>query len=1194
MANKLQTYVQLAGETADSLTKTHENWTGFLATASRLYRYQFPDQLLIHAQRPDATACAGFDVWNRRMRRYIRRGSKGIALVDVRGGRPILRYVFDVADTRTEGGSRGLYLWEYKPEYRDTVAEALEDAYGIPGDGRAEEQLAHIASKIAKDFWENHHPDIRSEISGSPLEKLDESSLRVTFCKTVATSIAYILLSRCGLHPEKYFKLDNFDGILSFNTQRTIKVLGAAVNQAGDVLHRIAVAIMDYERGKQPAQPHEGSAPEAVPEKSLPAASSDSGGEEGSHRPQPSISEIYGQYKPVIKEFLMNDTAYRNACKNSDHENAELEGIAAIRRAALEIEDLRFMKAFYDMQTFHSQMQREVLAETYPLLSMEQEPESEDAPADVTDCDNPGRTDVEQADEVAEGQREAETDTMCPDPEPTEQTQPFAEYQIGDTVYLEDILYEITDIGLFDVQLLDPSLSYPVFRSENKERLADMLRSDPRNVKKGLPGAEKPDTAKQEIILDASKVREISSEAVGNFHITDGQLGTGGPKEKFRMNMEAIATLKRIEAEDRAATSEEQGILSRYAGWGGIPDAFDHGKSNWKEECKELEAALTPEEYGSARASTLNAHYTSPAVIRAIYAVVENMGFKAGNILEPSCGIGNFFGLLPEGMSKSRLYGVELDSISGRIARQLYPDASIQITGFEKAQLADSFFDLAIGNVPFGQYQANDPAYNRLGFSLHNYFLAKSLDLVRPGGILAFVTSRYTMDAKSMDVRKYLAGKAELLGAIRLPNNAFKENAGTDVVSDILFLQKRDTPALEEPAWVHASENEDGFIVSSYFLAHPEMVLGIQTSESTRYGMDYTVLPLPDADLPGQLQEAVAHIHGCYRETAVTEAGEHPATSDTLPADPAVKNYTFTVVKGDIYYRENSVMVKSNLAAAAKSRVRSLIQLRDCAHALIRLQMDEDTPDSAIAEKQRELNLLYDTFTRKYGLINSRANRLAFDRDSSYYLLCSLEILDDDGNLQRKADMFTKRTIKQHRTVTSVDTASEALTVSIGERARVDLPFMAQLSGKTEEGLIRELRGVIYKDPVKDTWQTADEYLSGNVRRKLRQAKRAAEQDPDYQANVDALTAAQPKDLDASEIEVRLGATWIDKSYIQQFMSETLNTPSISGIQSPSTIRRIRRNGSSREKPASRTTTWRPTPPMERNGQTPTGFSRIP
>ena len=633
-----------------------------------------------------------------------------------------------------------------------------------------------------------------------------------------------------------------------------------------------------------------------------------------------------------------------------------------------------------------------------------------------------------------------------------------------------------------------------------------------------------------------------------NFRITDDHLGEGGPKAKFQANVEAIKLLKYLEETTGQATPEQQKILSRYVGWGGLADAFDPDKESWSKEYAQLKELLTPEEYAAARGSTLNAHYTSPTVIKAIYEAVGRMGFETGNILEPSCGVGNFFGMLPEEMRNSRLYGVELDSISGRIAQQLYPKADITVAGFETTDRRD-FYDLAVGNVPFGQYQVRDKAYDKLNFSIHNYFFAKALDQVRPGGVVAFVTSRYTMDAKDSTVRRYLAQRAELLGAIRLPNDAFKKNAGAEVVSDIIFLQKRDRPLDIVPEWTQTGQTEDGFAINRYFLDHPEMVLGRQEPESTAHGMDYTVNPIEGLELADQLHDAVKYIRGTYQEAELPELGEGEAIDTSIPADPNVKNYSYTVVDGDVYYRENSCMVRPDLNATAEARVKGLVGLRECVQQLIDLQMDAATPDSAIQDKQAELNRLYDSFSAKYGLINDRANRLAFADDSSYYLLCALEVIDEDGKLERKADMFTKRTIKPHKAVDTVDTASEALAVSISEKAFVDMAYMAELTGKTGDELAAELQGVIFRVPgqlEKDGtphYVTADEYLSGNVRRKLRQAQRAAQQDPSFAVNVEALTAAQPKDLDASEIEVRLGATWIDKEYIQQFMYETFDTP---------------------------------------------------
>ena len=739
---------------------------------------------------------------------------------------------------------------------------------------------------------------------------------------------------------------------------------------------------------------------------------------------------------------------------------------------------------------------------------------------------------------------------------PIPQREPFP-YSVGDTVYLENGKpYIIESIGVFDITLSDPTLFYPISRAESRESFARLMERYPQ------PGKEPAYTEETVAVYPGDKnnlpydveIRTLRFDEpehdppaplppAENFRILDDDLGKGGAKEKFWRNIKAIATLKQIETEDRNATPEEQHILSQYVGWGGLADAFDPDKAGWRVEYDELKGVLTPEEYAAARASTLNAHYTSPTVIRAIYDAVENMGFQTGNILEPSMGVGNFFGMLPESMKSSRLYGVELDSITGRIAKQLYPKADITVAGFETTDRKD-FFDLAVGNVPFGQYQVSDRAFDKLGFSIHNYFFAKALEQVRPGGVVAFVTSRYTMDAKDSAARKYIAQRADFLGAIRLPNNAFRANAGTDVVSDIIFLQKRDRPIEIEPDWVHLGENEDGFAINRYFIDHPEMILGRQTSESTQYGrQDFTVAPIEGADLAEQLSGAIRNIRGTYAEAELPDLGEDETIVETIPADPNVRNFSYTVVDGELYYRQNSIMTKPDFNATAKERAKGMVELRDCVQKLISQQMDGFISDETIRQTQAELNTLYDGFTAKYGLINSRANALAFAEDSSYYLLCSLEELDEDKNLKRKADMFTRRTIRAHEAVTSVDTASEALALSISEKACVDMEYMAQLTGRSQDELINELNGVIFLDPVRGEWQTADEYLSGNVRQKLREAEQAAQDSPGYLPNVEALRQAQPRDLDASEIEVRLGATWIDPSYIREFMWETFETP---------------------------------------------------
>ena len=652
--------------------------------------------------------------------------------------------------------------------------------------------------------------------------------------------------------------------------------------------------------------------------------------------------------------------------------------------------------------------------------------------------------------------------------------------------------------------------------------------------------------------LDAVEPERSTLELAGNFHITDDDLGVGGPKQKFARNIEAIRTLFKLEEEHRGATAEEQLVLSQYVGWGGLADAFDPGKDNWAKEYAELKGLLSEDEYAAARSSTLNAHYTSPTVIRSIYDAVERMGFRSGNILEPSMGVGNFFGMLPDTMQDSRLYGVELDSITGRIAKKLYPQADITVAGFETTDRRD-FYDLAVGNVPFGQYKVNDKAYNKLGFSIHNYFFAKAIDQVRPGGVVAFVTSRYTMDGRDSTARKHMAERADLLGAIRLPNNAFRANAGTDVVSDIIFLQKRNRPIDHEPDWVQLGKTEDGFAINQYFADHPEMVLGVLSTESTQYGREeLTVAPLEGISLADQLAEAVQHIEGQYAEVEV----ETPDIADVenekhiLPADPEVKNFSYTVVDGEVFYRENSVMTQVELSDTAKGRVTGMVELRQIVNELIDQQLN-DYPDEDIKATQEHLNAAYDAFTAKYGLLNDRKNGRLFEQDSSYYLLCSLENLDEQGQLKSKAAMFTKRTIRPERTVTSVDTPSEALAVSIGEHGKVDLPYMAELLGTPGEygRITTELSGVIFKDPAADPtdpeagWQMADEYLSGDVRAKLRMAQFATETNPEFAVNVDALTKAQPRELEASEIDVRLGATWLDPDIIQKFMTETFQIP---------------------------------------------------
>ena len=1334
MPSKAEFYRQMAEQVSTRLVGSWKEWTAFLTTAARLYKYPFHEQMMIYAQRPDATACAEYDLWNDKMGRYVRRGSKGIALVDDSGDRPRLRYVFDVSDTGTREHSRTPWLWQLEEQHIEPVSAMLERNYGVSGDDLAQ-QLTDVAGKLASEYWDEHQQDFRYIVDGSFLEEYDDLNIEVQFKSAATVSIAYALMSRCGLDTDQYFQHEDFMPIFDFNTPATVGALGAAVSQINQqVLRQIGVTVQHYEReqlaersvthGEQPDLHEErrlpdsrpepertaGEAPgqvrqdaESVPEgtpapdlqpsaderEAVPAPAGDRrdgeqpsgaddapaggvGGRDGgaesprsdalggsdehlqgagrgdsdggaysqlnffpseteqiqrideaenvkassafsfaqepeqaaSHAAQeatPTLRELHEQYKPIVLEAVTQDTAYRNACGHSDYENAVIEGNAAIRRAVLGSGNMGLLRLYSDTPEFRQRLHREVIDETYPKLHELLHPLS-DADIDVVIQNWNGKIESKHAvvRYMKDHAREKDTaawlarefdggDGKAPfavrpgSPEGTELPWPKVQRRIAqlikeDRFYTQveqDNLDDVDPIairealaqrGIVDGQVMEPEkLDNDPFIQQvmaDAEQIAAEEAAEPEPEQPAYtvePVAVYPgdkNNLPYDVVVQTLRTNEPEPEQVQpqqpapeNFRIMDDNLGTGGPKEKFWRNIKAIATLKQIEQENRHATVEEQHLLSQYVGWGGLADAFDQDKPAWAAEYSELKELLTPEEYAAARGSTLNAHYTSPTVIKAIYEAVGRMGFETGNILEPSCGVGNFFGMLPESMAGSKLYGVELDPISGRIAQQLYPKADITVSGFETTDRRD-FYDLAIGNVPFGQYQVNDKAYNKLGFSIHNYFFAKALDQVRAGGVVAFVTSRYTMDAKDSTVRRYLAQRAELLGAIRLPNNAFRANAGTDVVSDIIFLQKRDRPLDIAPEWTQTGQTEDGFTINRYFLDHPEMVLGRPTAENTQYGkQDYTVVPIEGLELADQLHDAVKYIRGTYQEAELPELGEGEAIDTSIPADPNVKNYSYTVVDGAVYYRENSRMVRPDLNATAEARVKGMVELRDCVQQLIDLQMDAATPSFDIQDKQAELNQLYDKFSAKYGLINDRANRLAFADDSSYYLLCALEVIDEDGKLERKADMFTKRTIKPHEAVFSVDTASEALTVSIAEMARVDMPYMMALSGKTEEQLADELQGVIFRVPgqlEKDGtphYVTADEYLSGNVRRKLRQAQLAAQQDPSFTVNVEALTAAQPKDLDASEIEVRLGATWIDKKYIQQFMYETFDTP---------------------------------------------------
>ena len=1434
MPSKTEEYLALAQRTANGLTRYWESWTDYLTTASRLYKYPFPDQLMIYAQRPDATACADFDIWNNRMNRYVRRGAKGIALLDESSGFPRLHYVFDVSDTGVRRNSRDPEVWQYNDDLKQPVSEMLAATYGISGE-RVSQQLADVAGKLVADYWDNNGGDIRAIVDGSLLMDYDEAGVEMQFKSAAAMSVTYTLLERCGFEPTGWFDKDDFQAIYNFSTPDAVFALGVAVSDMSrEVLRQIERTVKttirrrnaersqhEYEqqselhadRGLSSPEPDpasaedpagqvrqaapdvpEGTAPGAVPHDAPewePVPAPDGGGADGrepdaadhgaaaetepgpgqgetadgvgaAHEQPESASRGTGADGADLQLSFLDAVIPTEAQQIEHIDRAESEkspSAFVLSQAEIENELRKHGSGFQDgkqriIELYQTQPDRKLrakaLAKEYGIgghsqdfldgssgfvnhdgkgLEFDHYPDHQKVTLSwtqvekyidlmiqsdryLTDKEKEHRAAVQEAERqlpMLDGDAAAEYNALkeqypntligfelggyflfydkdaitvkevfrsnllsqenalgkvkvtgflrrewvaksqklwaegnsiylagqggdgthhqtkylreedylpigiiikldgrdfrvdhvnfmfksvsLQDMDLTNSGQPIfrverlpnirelyeqqqdeiidvspekaVDYKVGDKVVVDlptrTIEGKIGYVGETDVRI-DTSAHGQSWDNEvlNKQQFEDGLRRDeptpdeeldklPISVEVNGEWQTFPDAAAADEALNA----EPMPEAAGNFHITDDNLGVGGPKQKFARNIEAIQTLRTLEQEHRGATAEEQQVLSQYVGWGGLADVFDPNKENWSAEYTQLKGLLTEEEYAAARASTLNAHYTSPVVIRAIYDAVEKMGFQSGNILEPSLGIGNFFGMLPSGMADSRLYGVELDSITGRIAQKLYPQADITVAGFETTDRRD-FYDLAVGNVPFGQYKVNDKAYNKLGFSIHNYFFAKTIDQIRPGGVIAFVTSRFTMDSKDSSARKYMAERADLLGAIRLPNNAFKANASTEVVSDILFLQKRDRPADIEPAWVQLGQTEDGFNINQYFVDHPEMVLGNLELESTQYGHDLTVAPIEDANLADQLTEAVQHIEGQYTavEIAAPDVADSEVQRKTLPADPTVKNFSYTVVDGEIYYRENSIMTQIELSDNAKGRVAGMVELRQIVNELIDQQLN-DFPDEDIKASQAKLNYAYDAFTAKYGLINDKKNARLFDDDSSYYLLCSLENLDENKNLKSKADMFTKRTIRPERVVTSVDTPSEALAVSIGEHGKVDLPYMAELLGTpgNYERITTELSGVIFKDPAADAddpeagWQTADEYLSGNVRDKLRMAQLAAESHPEFKVNVDALTKAQPKDLEASEIDVRLGATWLAPSIVQQFMMETFQPP---------------------------------------------------
>ena len=1332
MPDKVQTYALMADETARKITGSYLDWAAFLTTSSRLYKYPFHDQLMIYAQRPEATACATYDLWNDTMRRYIRRGSKGIALLTPGANGMSLRYVFDVSDTGTRRNSRNVEPWALTGQTEMPVRQMLDDQYYADASMGLVQQIEQIAQQQALSYWQDHARDIRDSVDSPALMDYDDFSIGASFRKAAAASISYGVQTRCGLDPE--LLREDFTEVLDWNTPATAAELGKAVSEiSGQILRQIETTVrtaersMNHERtdlqterrlpaagdgpdrsgeaapgqirddapsvpGREPSGPvhpadpereAHGAPPGDRPDSPQPTGEPDEPADEAEQRdrgtegtgsdglgrpdeqpeasgrgndpdgaglrlnqPEPNaeqlmllipteeeqIAEIDRQIQEPeqlttipsaeakTSAFSVSDEEIEHALRRGSgfaggklriaalyenspdpkiaqeflkeeygtggHSHTYLDGTSGfvdysskgmrlsqhgftqelrLRWPAVEQHIRRMVESGAYLneaeQAQFAEMQR-AYADTglpVPYARMAypppvQNPEPEEPEDILDDIDpvavqeelarngivngelvdpealerNPFIQQVERDAAAIVAQEETLNDDEAPETAPRqpeerlvpehdgipamreividltgndrtpstparrEPTPPPFAYDLhpGDTIYMDSRPFIVDGIRFYDVTFRDPTMTYPIYRAESKTILETLLDRDTRNLPfRAEPLPEQPGTA------DVEQEQVIAPESATNFHITDDHLGEGGQKTKFENNIRAIRTLKTLEKENRPANPEDQEVLSQYVGWGGIPQAFDEHNTAWADEYRELKYLLTPEEYEMARASTLNAHYTSPTVIRAVYASVEQMGFHSGNILEPSCGVGNFFGLLPQSMESSSLYGVELDSITGRIAQYLYPQADIAVTGFEKTDRKD-FFDLAIGNVPFGNYKVADRQFDRYNFLIHDYFFAKALDQVRPGGIVAFITSKGTMDKQSPEVRKYIAQRAELLGAIRLPNNAFKANAGTEVTSDIIFLQKRDRAIDIEPDWVHLGQTEDGIPINSYFADHPEMVLGRMAWDDSMYGarQETACLPIEGADLSRQLSEAITHITGTYQEAEMPELSEGETIRDSIPADPNVRNYSYTVVDDQVYYRENSVMVRPDLNSTAQERVKGMVALRDSVHRLMDAQLQE-SDDYTIHELQAELNTLYDSFTARFGLINSRPNMQAFSDDSSYYLLSSLEILTENGELDRKADMFTKRTIRQQRTVEHVDTPVEALAVSIAEKAKVDLPFMAELTGMDQEQIASDLTGVIFRLPApvdengNPQYVTADEYLSGNVRQKLREAR---------------------------------------------------------------------------------------------------------
>ena len=1355
MANKYQLINEMASETLKEITQNGESWIKFLNTASNNYKYSFNEQVLIYAQKPNATACADIETWNKKLRRWVNKGAKGIALLSMENGRNVLRHVFDISDTHS-GINKDFKLWEIKPSYENGIIETLENSFGnLEVKSNLAEAIYSASINLVEDNYQDYLVDLKEVLDGSLLEGMQDIDLEGNFIVLLAKSISYMAMKRCGIDPTEHFNVSDFEMISSFNNKRVVSRLGAAISDiAEQELREIYSSVINYEKnykltnrtfvnnekinyhnneeknnegrndydriniqsnGRLPNTTssitkneengtgeilkNEGEIPKRTQKRVIRGinvrwqdgrtfrrnrtnspkqiettnqtisreSSSERRNEESrsnglgtsnelntkssrgndNNRVDLQLNLFTDSYIPPIKNLPSVEEQINNIQAQAEVENTSafeftqkviddvlLEGshfadgkfrIYRLFQESYSTEDnITFLKKEYgeggggvrnyeNLDEWHNAKGirltfglKENAPETLLTWSKVEKRIKELVNADIYLNSNEKEEYQKWLNEEYENQKWMYDARINPDQKQVaidEENQDIQNieknYKLSNGNYFhfhtndEGYYYEIynnfgteIDGGLLEYSEIDNTKQSELdirkrlaeftdieeLANENlrevSQEFIDALESGAIAEEVGNAVVEKVENdtinaidelkaiGQAQKVINLFKAREENGKPLNrdeyyknqekiNYHIDNNSLGEGTPKEKVRRNIDAIKLLKKLEDENRLANKEEQEILASYVGWGGLPDVFDESKDNWSEEYNELKEILTDEEYKSARASTLTAFYTPPVVINAIYDTLKSMGVEQANILEPSCGTGNFLGMLPQEMQSSKLYGVELDSISGKIAKQLYQKANIKVQGYEKADLPDSFFDIAIGNVPFGDFKVNDKRYDKNNFLIHDYFFAKTLDKVRPGGVIAFITSKGTMDKASPEVRKYLAQRADLLGAIRLPDNTFTKNAGTKVTSDIIFLQKRENLTDIMPDWVYLDRDENNITMNKYFVDNPDMILGKMEMVSTAYGYDSTCKAEEDTNLEEQLNYAITNIHGELQNNSIENEIEQEDTS--IPAIPTVKNYSYAIVDDKLYFRENSKMIlQDELPLTAQNRIKGLILLREQVRELIDFQM-EDYSDEEIHIAQAKLNELYDRFTKEYGLINSRANETAFSNDSSYFLLCSLEKIDGEGKFVGKADIFSKRTIKAKKKVLKVDTPDEALILSIQDKAKVDLDYMQQLCKIDKEEIINSLEGVIFKVPDYENtnnWVTADEYLSGNVREKLKVAEQFAKEDSSFNINVEKLKEVIPKDLTASEIGIKLGSTWIPPEIIRKFIFELLDTPS--------------------------------------------------